>query len=310
VYSRRMISPILDVQTLTKRFGNVTAVDGISFRVNEGEIVGLLGPNGAGKTTTLSMLIDLIEPTSGTIRIFGLNLKLHREEILKQINFCSAYTRAPWRLTVWEHIFIFARIYEVSDPRRRTDELLDVFHLTSQKKKLIGDLSAGNIARLNLCKAFINEPRFVLMDEPTSSLDPDIADRVREFIMRKTKERKTTILITSHNMAEIEEVCDRVIFMSRGKIIAENTPEELAKKTKKTKVRLMMKDGQKRTIAYCQTHRMKVSATERYVTVEIDEQRIAQFLHDVGEIGADYREISIDKPTLSDYFIGEARDED
>ena len=305
-----MTQRIVEVRGLTKKFGSFTAVDNISFSVNEGEIVGLLGPNGAGKTTTLSMLIDLIEPTSGSIFMFGLDLKTHREAVLKQVNFCSAYTRAPWRLTVWEHIYVFARIYEVSDPRRSTDELLDVFHLTSQKKKLIGDLSAGNIARLNLCKAFINEPRFVLMDEPTSSLDPDIADRVREFIMRKTKERKTTILITSHNMAEIEEICDRVIFMSRGKIIAENTPEELAKQTKKTKVRLMMKDGQKRTIAYCQKHKIRVSTTERYVTAQIEEQGISQFLHDLGEIGADYREISIDKPSLSDYFIGEARDED
>lgn len=304
-----MVFPVLDVQKLTKRFGAVTAVDGVSFAVNEGEIVGLLGPNGAGKTTTLSMLIDLIEPTSGSIKMFGLDLKTHRAEILKQANFCSAYTRAPWRMTVWEHIYVFAKIYEVSSPKVQTGKLLKVFNLESQKNVMIGDLSAGNIAKLNLCKAFINEPRLVLMDEPTSSLDPDIADRVREFILNQTHERKTTILITSHNMAEIEELCDRVIFMSHGKIIAENTPEELAKKTKKTKVRFMMKDGQKRTIAYCKTHVIPVSVTERYVTAEIEEQKISQFLHDIGEIGADYQEISIDKPTLSDYFIGEARDE-
>lgn len=247
------MNPILEVSRLTKRFGSFTAVDDISFRVHEGEIVGLLGPNGAGKTTTLSMLIDLTEPTSGTIRMFGMDLKSHREEILKQANFCSAYTRAPWRLTVWEHLYVFARIYEMENPRDRVDAILEAFHLVTYKRMLIGDLSSGNIARLNLCKAFINEPRLVLMDEPTSSLDPDIADRVRDFIKRKTKDHKTTILLASHNMEEIEEMCDRVIFMNRGKIVAENTPEELAKQSKRNQ-------------------------------------------------GG--------KPTLSDYFIGEARDED
>lgn len=224
-----MVQPILDVQKLTKRFGAFTAVDDISFRVNEGEIVGLLGPNGAGKTTTLSMLIDLIEPTSGTIRMFGMDLKTHRTEILKQANFCSAYTRAPWRLTVWEHLYVFARIYEVENPKRRVDEILTEFHLTKQRRVLIGDLSSGNIARLNLCKAFINEPRLVLMDEPTSSLDPDIADRVREIIKRKTVDHNTAILISSHNMAEVEELCGRVLFMNKGKMVAEGTPETLAK---------------------------------------------------------------------------------
>lgn len=223
------MNPILEVSHLTKRFGAFTAVDDISFRVNEGEIVGLLGPNGAGKTTTLSMLIDLIEPTSGTIRMFGWDLKTHRAEILKQANFCSAYTRAPWRLTVWEHLYVFARIYEVENPKRRVDEMLEEFHLTKQQRVLIGDLSSGNIARLNLCKAFINEPRLVLMDEPTSSLDPDIADRVRETIKRKTVDHNTAILISSHNMAEVEELCGRVLFMNKGKMVAEGTPEKLAK---------------------------------------------------------------------------------
>lgn len=223
-----MKQPIVSIHNLTKTFGLFTAVNDISFSVNEGEIVGLLGPNGAGKTTTIAMLMGIISPTHGSIRIFNKDFHSHRSEILKDMNYSSAYVKAPWRMKVWEHIYIFALMYEVKNPKQKTEEMLTTFHLTKLRDILVGDLSSGNMARLNLAKAFVNQPKLVLLDEPTSSVDPDIADRVRQFIRLSKKTYGTTILLTSHNMAEIEELCDRVIFMNHGKIIAIETPKELA----------------------------------------------------------------------------------
>lgn len=300
---------MLSIDHLSKRFGSFTAVRDVNFSVRKGEILGLLGPNGAGKTTTIAMIMGITLPTSGTIRMFGLDFSSHREEILKRMNFSSAYVRAPWRLTVWEHVYVFALLYEVPDAKRRVDELLDAFAIAPLKRTLIGDLSSGNIARLNLAKAFINRPDLVLLDEPTSSLDPDIADRVRDFIKTSQETYHTTMILTSHNMAEIEELCDRVIFMSHGRIVEEDTPESLAKKIRTTRVRLMMRDGQKRTAAYCVKRGLSYTADNRFVTITIPEKDIAGLLSDLAGVGADYREISIDKPSLEDYFIGEARDE-
>lgn len=299
---------ILDVNRLTKKFGRFTAVNNISFRVKEGEIVGLLGPNGAGKTTTIAMMLGIISPTSGSISVFGLPFEENREAILKQMNYSSAYIKAPWRLTVWEHLYVFALMYEVPDPKQKIAEVLKIFNFTKDKDVLGGDLSSGNMARLNLCKAFINQPRVVLLDEPTSSLDPDVADQVRQFIKSSRERYKTTILITSHNMAEIEELCDRVIFMNRGRIIAEDTPEGLSKKIKKTRVRFMMKDGAKRTIKFATDAGFTVTSKDRFVVVEVEEEDVAYLLAGLAEKGVSYSEISIDKPTLEDFFIEEARE--
>lgn len=298
---------VVNVDHLKKQYGSFVAVKDISFHVKEGEIVGLLGPNGAGKTTTLAMLMNIISPTSGTIQIFGKDLAANREEILGRMNYSSAYVKAPWRIKVWEHVYVFALMYEVKNPKQKTDEMLEVFHLTKLKDSLSGDLSSGNLARLNLAKAFINQPDLVLLDEPTSSVDPDIADRIRQFIKLSREKFNTTILLTSHNMAEIEELCDRVIFMDHGTIVAEDTPEGLAKKMKNTRLRLMMKDGQKRTIEYCTNHNLAYETNERFVTIDIHEQHIASLLTDLSKIGVDYTQISIDKPTLEDFFIGKAR---
>lgn len=224
-----MTPPILDVSHLTKRFGTFSAVSDISFSVREGEIVGLLGPNGAGKTTTIAMLLGITSPTSGAIRVFGMDFSPHREEILKRMNYSSAYIKAPWRLKVWEHVYVFALMYEVPEAKKRVRDMLASFHLTSLSDTLVEDLSSGNIARLNLAKAFINRPELVLLDEPTSSLDPDVADHVRDFIKESRKKFGTTMILTSHNMAEIEELCDRVIFMNHGRIITNESVQELTK---------------------------------------------------------------------------------
>ncbi|HBV00785.1 MAG TPA: ABC transporter ATP-binding protein [Candidatus Taylorbacteria bacterium] len=224
------MNPIIEVQDLVKEFGTVRAVDGLSFCVEEGTITGLLGPNGAGKTTTIQMLLDLITPTGGTIRIMGKEYALSREEILSQLNFSSPYVSLPGNLKVIENLLTFGRLYGVKNLSDKIEELVDFFEIREFLKKLTYNLSTGQLTRLNLTKALLNDPKLLLLDEPTASLDPDIADRTRILLKRIQKEKGVTILYTSHNMEEVEEICDRVIFIQHGRLKDEGTPAELVKK--------------------------------------------------------------------------------
>jgi len=222
--------PIIEIKKLTKIFGPVTAVRCISFSLEKGKITGLLGPNGAGKTTTIQMILDLITPTSGEIRIFGKKIKTHREEILNRINFSSAYIMLPYNLKVRESLLTFARLYGLKNPAKRVSELAEFFGITEFLPKMTSSLSTGQLTRVHLAKALLNNPDVLLLDEPTSSLDPDIADKMRKLLLEIKKEHGTTILYTSHNMAEVEEMCDRVIFMNKGTITDDGTPEQLIEK--------------------------------------------------------------------------------
>jgi ABC-2 type transport system ATP-binding protein len=218
---------ILEIEHLTKRFDGVTAVDDVSFSAQRGELLGLLGPNGAGKTTTIQLLLGLTAPTSGRVRIFGLELASRRREILQRVNFSSAYISLPYNLSVRENLEVFGRLYGVRDRRRRIAQLLDLFEIPEVAGTVTGKLSSGQVTRVNLCKAFLNDPEILFLDEPTASLDPDIAEKVRSALKRVQRERGVTIVYTSHNMREIELVCDRVIFLSRGRVVAEGTPREI-----------------------------------------------------------------------------------
>jgi ABC-2 type transport system ATP-binding protein len=297
-----MNEDILVVDQLVKRFGNFTAVDGISFRVKKGEIVGLLGPNGAGKTTTIFMLLDLIAPTSGNIEIFGLHYDTHREEILQKLNYSSTYVEMVPRLTVWENLRIVAKLYQIPNVEEKIQETTTRFGATDIINVRYENLSQGQKTRVFLCKAFLNDPELLLLDEPTASLDPDVADLIRKEILI-ARENGMTILVTSHNMSEVEQVCDRVLFINHGKIIAEDTPEGLAKKVRQVRVNFMMKDGQKRTMSFANKSGFPATADGRFVTISVDESDIAFLLAGLAELGVEYREISIDKPTLEDYFI-------
>ena len=221
---------VIETKNLVKKFGNFTAVDGLSLNIEEGKITALLGPNGAGKTTTIQMMLDIITPTSGEIRIFGKPMHEHREEILSQINFSSPYVELPSNLTVMENLKTFARLYGVKDIKKRIEELADYFEIRDLLKKMTSSLSTGQLTRVNLTKAFLNEPKLLLLDEATASLDPDIADKTRKVLKKIQKERNVSILYTSHNMIEIEELCDKVIFINNGKLREEGSPEELIKK--------------------------------------------------------------------------------
>ncbi len=218
-------TPILEADKLVKTFGDHTALDGLSFKVGKGESLGLLGVNGAGKTTAMNLLLGLTTPTSGSIRVFGKDFWKHRIEILRHVNFSSAYTALPSNLLVWQNLAVFARLYGVAKPKQRIEELLELLDITHLRKSVTGRLSAGESTRVNLAKALLNEPRLLLLDEPTASLDPDIADRVRKLLRKLQSERGLSILYTSHNMRDIEEVCDRLIFLHGGKVLAEGTPD-------------------------------------------------------------------------------------
>lgn len=221
---------ILEVKNLVKDFGDFRAVDNLSFAIEEGKITALLGPNGAGKTTTIQMLLDIITPTSGEIRIFGKSFKDNKEEILSNINFSSPYVSLPTNLTVMENLLTFARLYGVKDPKKKIEELADFFEIRNLLPKITASLSTGQLTRVNLTKAFVNNPKLLLLDEPTASLDPYITDKTLTVLKRMQEENGTTILYTSHNMAEIERICDRVVFINKGVLRDDGTPAELISK--------------------------------------------------------------------------------
>ncbi len=225
-----MTSPVLHVRELTKRFGDFTAVDGISFEIKPGEILGLLGPNGAGKTTTIQMLLGLVTPTSGSIRVFGNDLATHREEILQQVNFSSTYVSMPQALTVEENLWVIARLYGLSQIQRRVDDIVKKLEMQEFRFKVTRKLSSGQATRLGLAKAFLTEPKILFLDEPTASLDPDIAQKIRSFLKEEQRSSGLSVLYTSHNMREMEEMSDRIIFLQRGKIVAEGTAEQIVKR--------------------------------------------------------------------------------
>ena len=219
--------PVLAVEDLHKSFGATVAVDGVSFRVAPGEILGLLGPNGAGKTTTINTVLGVLAPTSGSIRIDGLDLARRRCEALQRTNFAAVYAPLPGNLTVSQNLRVFGLMYGVRDLSARIEALLAEFDLAPFRATKTGVLSSGEQTRVSLAKAMLNRPRLLLLDEPTASLDPatarDLRRRIREVALRDAQ----GVLWTSHNMHEVEEVCDRVLFLSHGRILLEGDPRTL-----------------------------------------------------------------------------------
>jgi ABC-2 type transport system ATP-binding protein len=218
---------VLAVSGLTKEYGSVKAIDDISFSVSSGKVIGLLGPNGAGKTTTINMVLGILEPTQGSIEIFGRNLKEHRSRISRDINFVAVYAHMPANLTVRQNLYIFGLLYEVRNLKERINSLLHEFDLEGFADTKAGLLSSGESSRLNLAKALINHPRLLLLDEPTASLDPSMSQLIRQRIKEYAEETRAAILWTSHNMQEIEDVCDHVLFLSHGKILLSGNPKIL-----------------------------------------------------------------------------------
>jgi ABC-2 type transport system ATP-binding protein len=217
----------IDVRNLTKRYTQTLAVDDISFSVKPGAVIGLLGGNGAGKTTTISMLLGLLVPTSGSIFVLGRDMAKDRFAALARMNFSSPYIALPQKLTVAENLRVYGHLYGVPDMRRRIAELAEQFDLAGLLNRLAGELSAGQKTRVALAKSLINKPDLLLLDEPTASLDPDTGDFVRTALETYRRETGAGILLASHNMAEVERLCDHVLMMKQGKIVDRGTPDDL-----------------------------------------------------------------------------------
>lgn len=221
------MSAVIEVIGLTKRYGDLLAVDNITFDVARGETCALLGGNGAGKSTTIAILLGLLLPTSGRVNVLGQDILNHRYRVLSRLNFSSPYVDLPKRLTVAENLTVFAQLYGVNDARSRISRLSEELDIARFLHRSYGSLSAGQRTRVAIAKALLNEPELLLLDEPTASLDPDTADRVRAYLLDYKAHRGATLLIASHNMVEVERLCTDVIMMLAGRIVDRGAPDAL-----------------------------------------------------------------------------------
>ena len=220
----------LEVIGLTKDYDGKDAVKDISFKLNQNEIIGILGPNGCGKTTTIGMILGLLKPSKGKILINGTEIENQREDILNKINFISPYIELPKKLTVRQNLEVYGRLYDIKKLKKKIEYISEKLRLNEIIDKITGELSSGQKNRVSLAKSIINDPIVLLLDEPTASLDPETGDFVRTFLENYQKEKKTSILLASHNMAEVERLCSFTIMMNKGSIIDQGKPEELIKK--------------------------------------------------------------------------------
>jgi len=218
------------INNLTKHFNNTLAVKNISFKIAKGKIIGLLGPNGCGKTTTMGMMLGLIKPSSGSVIINGQNIENNRTKLLEKMNFISPYIELPKKLTVEENLKVYGRLYGVKNLVDKISYLMEKLNLTNFKSRKTGELSSGQKNRVSLAKALINDPEILLLDEPTASLDPDVADYIRSFIEDYASNKGATILLASHNMNEVERLCYEVLMMKNGEIIDKGKCSDLVNK--------------------------------------------------------------------------------
>ena len=220
----------LEIIELSKNYNNKEAVKNISFKINKNEIIGILGPNGCGKTTTIGMILGLLKPTKGKVLINGFEIETKRVDLLTNLNFISPYIELPKKLTVKQNLEVYGRLYDVKNLNSKIDNLVEKLRLNEIIYKVTGELSSGQKNRVSLAKSIINDPKVLLLDEPTASLDPETGDFVRSFLESYQKEREASILLASHNMSEVERLCSSVLMMKNGIIIDRDSPKELIKK--------------------------------------------------------------------------------
>jgi len=298
---------ILEVTDLKKTFKKSPVIKGLTFSMQEGEILGILGPNGAGKTTTLQMLLGILSPTSGSIKVFDKDLSTHKSEILEHMNFSSTYVDLPWRLTVRENLTWSSWLYNIPDRRKRLNQIKELFRLEKQWNQPVSALSAGQKTRVNLARSMINFPSLLLLDEPTASLDPEVAAYIREFFSNQRKTYNKSIILTSHNMSEVENLCDRVIILKDGLIIGNDTPGALAKKIEFCHLRLRITKNFVELDKLISLRRLESIKVDLNYTITIKEKLLPLFLYELTKKNVNYAEISIDKPTLEDYFMKVAK---
>ena len=220
----------LEVINLSKSYNAKEAVKDISFRINRNEIIGILGPNGCGKTTTIGMILGLLKPSQGKVLINGIEIENNRVDLLNKLNFISPYIELPKKLTVRQNLEVYGRLYDIKNLNRKIDYLCEKLRLNELINKITGELSSGQKNKVSLAKSIINDPKVLLLDEPTASLDPETGDFVRNFLEEYQKENRTSILLASHNMIEVERLCSSVLMMNNGSIIDKGSPEELIEK--------------------------------------------------------------------------------
>ena len=308
-----MSHSILQVEHLKKTFTtkkwfkdpvSFTAVNDVSFDLKKGEILGLLGPNGAGKTTIIQMLLDLLTPSSGTISYFGKDIKFYRTEILEQVSFASTYLKLPGSLTVAENLDVYGKLYGMSKELRsqQIKKNIEIFEIEKLQHNLAKTLSAGQLTRLMLAKAFLPNPKVVLLDEPSAALDPDIALQMRKFILKQRDTLGTSIIFTSHNMAEVEEICDRILVLKAGTIIANETPKKLAATVTTSRLELLVENIVSAE-HFARTKNLHYTINGLYITFYVEEQALPDLLTALMQEQITYSAISIEKPTLEDYFL-------
>jgi len=312
------MSTILTAKNLTKIYPpqrkvkrRTIAVDKVSFDLGKGEILGLLGPNGAGKSTIISMLMGVLTPTAGNITAFGKDFAKYRSQVLQDMAFASTYVRMPWRLTILENLRVYGLLYGINKKvfEERVKKLLKKFGAWEQRHKIMTELSAGQITRVMLVKAFLSRPKIVLLDEPTASLDPEMSHLVREFVLEQQHKHNTSVIYTSHNMEEVTDVCDRVVFLRQGRVVAEDTPENLAQSSKVCQVVFRVPQDKQRDRLQDLAKEMKrtVKVKDKTVMITIKEKSIADLLKQVSQIDIKYDQLNVNKPTLEDYFLKMAK---
>lgn len=313
--------PLLLAESLTKIFDPkgfflrknakpFTAVDNVSFTLQAGEIVGLLGPNGSGKTTIMHMLLGSLLPTRGFIEYFGKDFERNRSELLQDIGFASTYLKLAPRLTIEENLDVFGRLYGLTHAQRveRTKLYLKAFNLWDIRTKEVGSLSAGQTTRVMLSKAFLTNPKIVLLDEPTASLDPDIAYEIRQFILSEQRDRGIGLLLASHNMDEVSQMCNRALVIKHGTIIANDTPLALASRVSRARLKLTILHGMDIAVHYAQTKNLNYAVNGSIFTIDTDEQNVGSLLIHFAQALVGYTHVAIAKPSLEDYFLQIAYD--
>ena len=303
---------VISVENLKKVYPGKppqTAVDGISFEIGRGEILGFLGPNGSGKTTTIQMLLGTLTKTSGSISYFGNDFYENREKVLRHVSFASTYLSLPYTLTVSENLEIIGLLYGFSrkESRKAFEPLLEQFNIDKYRNRLVSILSAGQLTRLMMVKAFFVEPKVILLDEPTASLDPEISHDICQFLLEQREKKGLSILFTSHKMEEVSQVCDRVIFLDRGKIIADDTPKSLAKQASVFRVRLIVVEAMEKAVELARKANFFFRSENKTLEVQMQEEEIPNYLGALTKAGVLYSSIQIEEPSLDDYFLKIAR---
>jgi ABC-2 type transport system ATP-binding protein len=303
---------LLEIRDLRKRYGAVEALKGLSLDVHRGEFFGLLGPNGAGKSTTINILLGLILPDGGSIRVFGQDFATRQVEIRRRMNVAAAFTSLSGVLTVRENLKIYGHIYGVSNLNTKIDELLERFEITDLARRKLQHLSSGQHTRVTLCKGLINDPDLLLLDECTLGLDPDIAEKTRRALQEFQRAKQTTILFTSHNMNEVEELCGRIAFLNKGEILRIDTATRIKGLIPHQVLEVRFRPGTDlttlRRLDGTPHAEPGEDATLRFV-LDDPERQLDPLLRRLTQTGAHIADVQITRPTLEDVFIKVARGE-